>query len=481
MRARSVPLRVRLVAGFVAVMVVVLTAAGGFVYWRVRYALDRSLTGALQTQADDLRAALARTPGDPGAALAALGPDPVLDQVLDASGAVLATTPAAPSAPVLRGADVAGALRGQVRVDHGNLLLDGSRRLRVLAFPLPGPAPRVALTAVRLAQRDEALRELLLQLTLANLAALALASLVGYRLTRAALDPVERYRSRAEQVTAGTPGVRLDVPLGADDEISRLGHTLNAMLSAQERAAERQRRFLADASHELRSPLALLSGEVELALRRPRTAPELEQTLRDVAEDTARLVALADRLLALEQAGAPAPDGPADGWADAAAALARARRRAEQRLAGGARAVVADAPEGPVAVAAPDGRLDQVLGNLVDNAVDHGAGDVALRLRATPRAVVLAVHDDGRVPAGFVPHAVERFRRSDEARTSRGTGLGLSVVHALVGGLGGELRMCTGGGHHRFPPLLLDAPCSHPADGTTVSALLPSADPARAS
>src|SRR3954447_10261386 len=258
-------------------MIVVLAAAGAFVFWRVQVALDSSLGDELAAQASDLRQAL--RDHSPTAALAALPTAPAADRVGDTAGRVVAATPAA-SDPLLDPHDLARARRGEVVVDLGHLLLGDERRLRVLAFPATGG---VAVTAVRLNQRDEALRELLAQLAIANLAALAVASFVGYRLLWAALLPVERYRARAEEITAGATGVRLDVPPDVDDEVSRLGHTLNRMLAVQESAAAAQRQFLADASHELRTPLTVVTSEVELALRRPRSTAELETTLRNVA------------------------------------------------------------------------------------------------------------------------------------------------------------------------------------------------------
>ncbi len=489
------PLRLRLVAGFATAMLLVLAAAGGFVFWRVELALDRTLDAALRAQAAELRRALAAHAGDPQAALAAVAPDS-LSRVTSATGAVVASTPAARSleAPPLRGGELAEATNATVVATPGHLLTGGKARVRYEAFPVapPGSSPGsrdakgglVAVTAVRLGQRDEALRELLAQLAAANLAALALAAVVGYRLAGAALRPVERYRSRAEQIAHGQAGVRLEVPGRPDDEVTRLGHTLNAMLATLEAAAEAQRHFIADASHELRSPLTVLSTEVELALRRPRTAEEYEQTLRAVAEDTQRLVTLADRLLDLERArqdtaaagtARPAPHAAGgSGTADAAEAVARAARAAGRAAHAAGRGVTVSSPAA-LPVAAEALVLDQVLTNLVGNAVAHGEGTVTLTARRLSGLVLLQVHDDGHTPAEFLPRAVQRFSRADAARTVPGSGLGLALVHALVSGHAGELRLCGDGAHHRYPPLRCDGmTCRHPSSGTTATVLLPS-------
>lgn len=460
---RPVPIRVRLVAGFVLAMLVVLTAAGTFVSWRVRVDLDTSLNTQLARQGADLDRALTSAPADPARALSDVRTGEQLDQLLDADGTPVASAPGAEGLTLLPPRLLAAARTRPVRADLGNLLTGQDKRLRVLAFPV---REGVAVTALRIGQRDEALRELIAQLVLANLAALGVAAAVGYRLATAALAPVDRYRARAQQITEGDDALRLDVPAAPDDEITRLGHTLNAMLTALAENAEKQRRFVADASHELRTPLSLLTTEVELALRRTRTPAEYEQTLRDVALDVARLSRLAERLLALEATTASA---------QAEADLAAAARRAARRGAAQGSAGSVDAPDAPLRVAATDGQLDTLLGNLVDNAVRHGAGAVTVQACIAGDCAVVRVLDDGAsLTEDFLPHAVERFRRADRARTTEGSGLGLALVHELAVRLGGELRLCSGGVHHTYPPVRqATVPCAHPAAGTTASLLLP--------
>ena len=483
---RAAPLRVRLVAGFVLVMFAVLAAAGSFVYWRVQVDLDQTLDNTLSTQASELRHALQASPGHPAQALAGLTGDSrtASSQVLDGAGRVLARTGSAPAASLLRHEQSLTSRHSQTKYNVGELFGPARRRLRVLAY-LAAPGPRgqrsFVVTAVPLAQRDEALRELLAQLAVANLAALALASAVGYRLARAALLPVERYRSQAEQVTGGATGIRLDVPDGADDEISRLGHTLNRMLSAQERAGAAQRQFLADASHELRTPLAILSSEVELALRRPRTNAELEGTLRDVAVDTHRLTQLANQLLDLEHSDTARRPGPPDPSIDVCPAMQRAAQRGRALLHDGDADRSVEARTAPgLRVSATDNELDQILGNLIDNAVLHGNGDIHLEADrvATQTGVPtvrLTVHDGGvAIDPAFVPNAIDRFRRQDASRNGTGSGLGLSLVHSITRSLGGELRMCTHQQHHAYPPEQhQDLACQHAPQGTTMTVLLP--------
>jgi len=124
----------------------------------------------------------------------------------------------------------------------------------------------------------------------------------GWVLTGAALRPVGRMTAEAQTITLVERGRRLRVPAG-NDEIARLGRTLNAMLDRIESSVERERAFVADASHELRTPLAMLKAELELALRRSRSREELERSIRSAAEETDRLARIADDLLLLARAG----------------------------------------------------------------------------------------------------------------------------------------------------------------------------------
>ena len=406
------PIRSRLVAGFAAAMLLLLTGAGAFVWWRVQVALDRDLD-------DDLHEQLL--------VLQTQGRDRLPEDVLSDVRAVGTTDPLVPQAVV----------DGTAHTSGGDLLTSGRHRLRYAAVERKGQVYRVA---VRQSSRDEALRELLLQLVVGLGSALAGASFIGYRLAAAALEPVDAYRARAQEITDGHDTAELDVPSGADDEVTRLGHTLNAMLRAQRQAAVAQRQFLADASHELRGPLTVLSTEVELALRRPRTPEELEATLRQVAEDTARLRRLADALLDLERAG---------------------------------RDVAGRSSVDGVEVALDPDVLDQVLRNLVTNAQVHGAEPVTVTATSSGGWVLVAVHDEGDgIEPAFLPESVERFRRADSARTTEGLGLGLALVHEIARAAGGELRTCSRGAHHRHPPLVADVPCRHAATGTTVTLVL---------
>src|SRR4051794_2454789 len=454
-------------------MLVVLVAAGAFVFWRVQFALDHRLDQDLRSQSTDLRQAAAHAA--PAAALASLRDQAREGQLLDAGGRVLASGPGLDGGrPLITPAQARRATRRELTTGRGYLFSRRGRHLRILALPVGrGGRAAVAVSAVRLDQRDEALRELLAQLAIANLLALALASLVGYRLARAALDPVERYRAQAERIAEGASGVRLEGPAGPEDEVTRLGAALNAMLDAQERASARQGQFIHGARHDLRTPLSTLAAQIDLALRKPRTAPEYEARLRRLATDATALIELAETLLAFGALGSTAPDAR-----DLVAAplLEAAARRARGQLAdAGGRDVTVQVPADLV-VHADGALLERALGNMVDNAVRHGAGAITLSAAPVPGAVVLAVHDEGPgIPPEFLAVAAERFRQHESSRSGPGAGLGLALVDAIVTAHGGQLRVCAAGGHHRKPtaqPELDRIACAHPEAGTTIGIVL---------
>ncbi|ALV37549.1 hypothetical protein AS200_39780 [Streptomyces sp. CdTB01] len=322
-----------------------------------------------------------------------------------------------------------------MRRDVGSLLPITSGTLRLQARRVTaGGRPRIVVAAVRRGHRDEALRELLAQLALASALTLIAASYVGYRTARAALRPVERYRGGAATLAEGAQNLRLDVPADRDDEITRLGHTLNHMLDRLQASAERERRFVADASHELRTPLSLLRAELDVALHRPRSAAELTDTLRSVDTEVQRLIDLSNALLDLEELGGTAHVTRtrvrlADLVDSAVAPHRRTAERSGRRLA-------VDVTDADVEV---DTRwLRPAIGNLVDNALRHGRGTVSVTAAVRRHRLRLCVTDegDGFAPE-FLPRAFDRFTRAEASRTGEGSGLGLAFVRGVATAHGG--------------------------------------------
>ncbi len=299
--------------------------------------------------------------------------------------------------------------------------------------------------------RDDVLGGLITTFAVGSPVAVLVASLLGYLLAGAALKPVEAMRARAAEVSLAPGGDRLPLP-AARDEIRRLGETLNDMLDRLSRSFERERRFVADASHELRTPVAVLKTELEGALRAGEHAPEVRAALVAAVEECDHLASLAEDLLVLARAGegrlpvrreplavTPLLENVRDRFSD------RARQHGREiRIAGGDLADTAEvrAAGGDLTVTADPLRLRQALGNLVDNALRHGAGAITLAASATDGGVALKVSDEG---AGFAPdiagRAFERFARGDAARTRGGTGLGLAIVRAIAEAHGGRASL----------------------------------------
>ena len=281
--------------------------------------------------------------------------------------------------------------------------------------------------------RDEALASLLAVMLVVGPAALLVATGVGYAVAGGALRPVEAMRREAAAISAESSGRRLPLP-EARDELRRLGETLNTMLDRLDAGLVRERRFVADAGHELRTPLSLLRTELELALRRERTPGELRDAIASAREDVERLIGLAEGLLVLDRAAeAPLRLEPIElrVLLDSVARRFRARAEAEGR---------AIAVAGAGAVSADRERLEQALACLVDNALAHGAGEVRLEATREGDEAVVRVSDDGAgFPDGFLPHAFERFSRSDESRAGGGAGLGLATVASVARAHGGRV------------------------------------------
>ncbi len=468
-RLSRLSLRVRLVAGFAATMLVVLAAAGSFVYWRVQFALDRELNRELIDTSGRLAAQIGAS-GQPNSESALLSGEDY--QVLDAVGQVVSHNPSGPTEPLLEPSAVREALTAPLFRDSGELLSSSSDGVRVYATALGSQPGTVLLVALERRQRDEALRELLGQLLFAGLVTLLVTAVVGDRLAKASLGPVERYRRQAAEIAGGATGIRLDVPPDRHDEIARLGHTLNDMLQALEAALEHERRFVNDASHELRTPLTLIVTRVQLARRRPRSTEEYEGVLAEIETDIGRLSRLADQLL---DVGTLSQGPPAAGSADMAA-IVRAEVERRRTLApvdspfrqtGSLRAVTS----GTTHVAVDPTRLQQLVGNLLDNAAVHGVPPVTVAVDQVGTFGRLVVTDVGPGMDDLtLASAPDRFARAPEARRRPGSGLGLALVFATVAGTGGELRLCFRGLHESFGSAH-HVDCEH-GDEMTVTVLL---------
>jgi signal transduction histidine kinase len=427
------PIRARLTIAFATAMVTVLVATALFVYGRLRSDLDESVSAGLNVRADAVLASGSAAAGAPGEAeegfAALLGRDGV---VLDSSGG-------APGR-VLTPAELRRAVAGDRLLTERRVAgVEGTAR--VLAR---GDGARVVAVGQSLQDRDDTLASLVASFAIGGAIAVVLASLLGYALATAGLRPVEAMRRRAEQVSLADADDRLPLP-AADDEIRRLGETLNGMLDRLRRSFERERHFVADASHELRTPVAVIKAELEGALRAGGHDPHVHEALVESLEECDHLAQLAEDMLVVARSGEGELPIRRERL-DLPELLERIRTRFAARAEQRGRAIRVDA-DGAAHVYADEHRLGQALGNLVDNALRYGAGEVVLRSRRADDGLALEVSDGG---AGFDPdfaeQAFERFARGDRARSRDGTGLGLAIVRTIAEAHGGRAAVVPGAG-----------------------------------
>ena len=429
-----VPVRVRLTAAFAVAMALVLAGAGLFVYERLRSDLDESVTDGLSTRAAAVLAA-----GSPAAGAAGDAEDGFA-QRLDADGRVLASAGEVRGS-ALRPAELRRAQAGErVLVEREVPGIDGTTRVLAKA----GPGSEVVAVGQSLEDRDDTLGNLVRSFALGGPIAILVASVLGYLLAAAGLRPVEAMRRRAEEVSLSRADERLPLP-AARDEIYRLGETLNEMLDRLGRSFERERRFVADASHELRTPVAVIKAELEGALRAGGHDPQVREALIASVEECDHLAQLAEDLLILARSSEGAlPVRPEP--LEMREQLERVARRFADRAGARGRSISVDAA-GEETVYADELRLRQALGNLVDNALRYGEGEIVLRSRRAGPGLELAVSDqgDGFSPE-FAERAFERFARGDLARTRAGAGLGLSIVRAIAEAHRGRAELVSGPG-----------------------------------
>jgi two-component system, OmpR family, sensor kinase len=338
------------------------------------------------------------------------------------------------------------------QAEAGDLVMTEQRfqglPIRSLYYPLermgPAHARHVLQVAAPLTGRNAMLRRLTWLLLVITLISGAASFVGGWWLARRVVRPVHEIIDQAEGMGAGTLGTRIEADADAQ-EYERLITVLNSMLARLEGSFEAQRRFIADASHELRSPLTALKGEMEVALRRERSQDEYRRVIESGLQEVDRLTLLAQDLLTLARVDAGVMQPRFETielvtWAGDV--LDRLRPLTDQR---GLRLDLEGTDD--IEIVADPGLLEQLLWNLVDNAVRHSppAGVVRVSVHGAHDEVMIRVRDSGPgIPGADAERIFERFYRADQARTATpgtgGTGLGLSIVRAITDVHGGTVR-----------------------------------------
>lgn len=368
-------------------------------------------------------------------------------QIIDRSGQVLARSANLGSARLPVPSPMLARLRaGEIVFETFDSF--GEEPIRLVALPIDvGPGRYAVQVAGSLDDADAVLdsaRWLFLGLSVSVLAAVALTSA---RFARGALRPIDEIVARARQIGESNLSERLPHP-GSRDELGRLVETLNEMLVRIERGVESQRRFTADASHELRSPLSRLRAELEVTLRRPRDTTEYEEALRSCLEEVERLSQLTEELLTLAHLDAEAPAPRAASPVPLARIVEDALRRLKAQADLHAVALVLESTPAALVVKANPVAVTLALTNVLDNAVKFSPAGARVRVGVSadgPEAVI-AVSDNGPgVAADELPRLFDRFHRGSAARAGEtpGFGLGLAISQTAIERQGGRLEART--------------------------------------
>ena len=455
--------RIAAVAGLAVAVTVLIAAAAIFV--AVRAQLHRQIDDALRSRAQEL--AGGKDPDHipdggcgPGAADrdrsfpaprsdrddARFGGAEGYAQILCADGTVLRPTGATTVLPA------SGRARVIARSGSGEALVStevAGLHLRILTRALP--AGRGALQVARpLTEVDHALRNILVVLGVVAAAASALAAGLGALVARAALAPVRRFTRRTEEI-AGNPDPVERIAAKGDDELARLARSFNATLDALERSVEAQRHLVADASHELRTPIASLRANIQTIEDSDRLPEHERAALRaDILQELDELTALVGDVVELARGSKPGrvlDDVRVD------RIVASLAERAQGR--GGVDVAFRVDLEPTVVRGEPD-RVNRAISNLLDNAISWSPPSGVVDLRLRDGTLTVRDRGPGFAPADL-PHVFERFYRADDSRGMLGSGLGLAIVRQAAEAHGGcvEAANASGGGaliRIRFAP-----------------------------
>ena len=422
---RGLSVRVRLTVGVGVVFAVALAAAAWFLVDRQRQTLTDDVETAARLRADDLVAAL--DAGPLPSSIAIPFEDSAFVQIVDASGAVVRCSPNVEGEPAI--ATFEPGTSGTL----GDLPV-GDDAFRVVAERANGFTVYVGRG---LGPVDDAVRDLALALALGAPSLLAVVVALSWVAVSRALRPVEQMRVEVDSINETELHRRVPEPI-QHDEIGRLATTMNRMLARLDDAATRNRRFVADAAHELRSPLAGIRSQLEVDLAHPDRA-DWQATQRDVLDEALHMQRLVDDLLVLAALDEPRAPSAHELFDVDEVVLAEARRlRTRGRVSVDARNV------GAAQVTGDAGSLGRAVRNLLDNAERHASSAVIISVVEDDAGVRIEVGDDGPgIAEADRDRIFQRFARTDESRSrdAGGRGLGLSIASGIAVAHGGTLTL----------------------------------------
>jgi signal transduction histidine kinase len=430
-RLGGVRVRTTLAATVIVGVAIAVTAVGLILF--LRQSLVEQVDEIAYARAQDV-AALARQGALP-AELTAAGDDGHVTQVVDDTGRILATTTGNGGGQVAADLTVFRPVSAQSTARTVDPPPRGGTAFRVVALRTGTPhGPVTVYVASTLEPVDETTAALERALAVGAPILLLLVALTTWALVGRALRPVDAIGAEVADISGHSLDRRVPVP-ATGDEISRLAGLMNTMLDRLQAAADRQRRFVADASHELQTPLAAVRTDLEVALAHPEST-DFRETATDVLAANRRMERLVADLLFLARADERVTRTaavPVD--LDDVVLSEVARMRGNSRLRVDTRAVSGAAVSGR-----PDD-LARVVRNLLDNAERHASSLVTVSLASEDGHATLVVQDDGPgIPPADRVRVFERFTRLDSSRSSPGTGLGLAIAREIVDVHGGTIR-----------------------------------------
>jgi signal transduction histidine kinase len=430
-RRRS--LRARLTAASTVVIAIGMAAAGALLVWRLQAGLLAGVDTTVGQQAGDIATAL--RDGQSASALTASGDTAIVQVVAAGTGRVVTSSANIEGEPPLFAVHPAAGT--PTRYDT-TLPLDGEGGYRVAALATPTPSGLEFVYVARSTSEISAsVGQLVFGLTIVAPVLMVAFALLAWLLVGRALRPVETMRQQAERIPGTAPRHRL-APPPTGDELARLAATFNSLLDRIDIVARQQRQFVADAAHELRSPVAALRAQLDIEAGHPEL-PTVPADRAALAADAARLGRLVDDLLTLARLDASPhlPRRAVDLDDLVIAEIRRARALATCDI-------VASGVSAGRVLGDPDA-LDRVVRNVLDNATRHARHQVAVAVRTDfeAGAVTLAVADDGPgIPPADRERVFQRFTRLEPGRPrSGGAGLGLAIIHEVVIAHGGTVRI----------------------------------------
>lgn len=437
-------IRLRLTLYFVGAMALVIVAIFSLIYFGLEPRLLASVDATLiDAAARSVESAGERSDDDAARQIRLLTIAPA--RLMTLNGGMLAEDANFPAGIALSPEMRAAATTGQRRIET---LQIGQTWYRVLTTGILANGETAAMIQVAHTLDNErgVLQDLRQLLAVAIPAALALAGLGGWLLAGSALAPSERVRRKVDGIIQSgdlSRRVSADLP---EDEIGRLAHTFDRLLERTEQSMQRERQFAADASHELRSPLTVLKGEISVALSRTRSAEAYRDVLAELELSVDEMSVIVEDLLTLTRASAreaSARHEIVDVGGLVAVVIERLGGIAEARRI---RLLGPAAGGEPARVRGDRVRLQRAITNLVDNALRYTSegGSIEARVSVQNAEVRVDVQDTGiGIAPEHIDRVFDRFFRADAARAreSGGTGLGLAIAKAIVESHGGALSV----------------------------------------